>query len=151
MYGSPPPPPGGDARNTTSKYALLCRSILWSLIHYCVRDRDYCCVLCDVTWNLLHVFTWYTSCCTSRFGGKQKPKVWEIKKPAWSLSIWSSIIQHEIPGGGSLDKISSSRFIRVDLCILTQVPEIRWYKLSMSKTTVPPCSKISAKIELAGK
>ena len=30
---------------------------MWSLLCYCVRARDHCCVLCDVTRDLL--FTWY--------------------------------------------------------------------------------------------
>ena len=42
---------------TKSIYALLCRSIVWSLLCYCLRARDHCCVLCDVTRDLL--FTWY--------------------------------------------------------------------------------------------
>ena len=32
---------------------------MWSLLCYCVRARDHCCVLCDVTRDLL--FTWYTA------------------------------------------------------------------------------------------
>ena len=47
----------GDARYAKSTYALLSRSIVWSLLCYCVRDNDRCCVLCDVTRDLL--FTWY--------------------------------------------------------------------------------------------
>ena len=47
----------GDAWYTKSTYALLSRSIVWSLLCYCVRARDHCCVLCDITWDLL--FTWY--------------------------------------------------------------------------------------------
>ena len=47
----------GDARYTKSIYALLSRSFVWSLLCYCVRDRNHCCVLCDVTRDLL--FTWY--------------------------------------------------------------------------------------------
>ena len=47
----------GDARYTKSIYALLSRSIVWSLLCYCVRDRNHCCVLCDVTRDLL--LTWY--------------------------------------------------------------------------------------------
>ena len=43
----------GDARYTKSIYALLSRSIVWSLLCYCVRDNDHCCVLCDVTRDLL--------------------------------------------------------------------------------------------------
>ena len=43
----------GDARYTKSIYALLSRSIVWSLLRYCVRDNDHCCVLCDVTRDLL--------------------------------------------------------------------------------------------------
>ena len=43
----------GDARYTKSIYALLSRSIVWSLLCYCVRDKDHCCVLCDVTRDLL--------------------------------------------------------------------------------------------------
>ena len=35
----------------------LSRSIVWGLLCYCVRARDNCCVLCDVTRNIL--FTWY--------------------------------------------------------------------------------------------
>ena len=42
---------------TKSIYALLCRSIVRSLLCYCLRARDHCCVLCDVTRDLL--FTWY--------------------------------------------------------------------------------------------
>ena len=38
---------------TKSIYALLSRSIVWSLLCYCVRDKDHCCVLCDVTRDLL--------------------------------------------------------------------------------------------------
>ena len=44
-------------RYTKSIYALLCRSIVWSLLCYCLRARDHCCVRCDVTLDLL--FTWY--------------------------------------------------------------------------------------------
>ena len=40
-------------------YALSYRSIVWSLLCYCLRARDHCCVLCDVTRDLL--FTWYTA------------------------------------------------------------------------------------------
>ena len=47
----------GDAWYTKSIYALLCCSIVWSLFCYCVRARDDCCLLCDVTRDLL--FTWY--------------------------------------------------------------------------------------------
>ena len=47
----------GDARCTKSIYALLSRSIVWSLLCYCLRNRDHCCVLCDVARDLL--FTWY--------------------------------------------------------------------------------------------
>ena len=43
----------GDARYTKSIYALLSRFIVWSLLCYCVRDIDHCCVLCDVTRDLL--------------------------------------------------------------------------------------------------
>ena len=43
----------GDARYTKSVYALLSRFIVWSLLCYCVRDNDHCCVLCDVTRDLL--------------------------------------------------------------------------------------------------
>ena len=43
----------GDARYTKSIYALLSRFIVWSLLCYCVRDNDHCCVLCDVTRDLL--------------------------------------------------------------------------------------------------
>ena len=43
----------GDAQYTKSTYALLSRSIVWSLLCYCVRDKDHCCVLCDVTRDLL--------------------------------------------------------------------------------------------------
>ena len=32
-------------------------SIVWSLLCYCVRNRDHCCVLCDVARDL--VLTWY--------------------------------------------------------------------------------------------
>ena len=39
------------------RYALLCCSIVWSLLCYCLRARVHCCVLCDVTRHLL--FTWY--------------------------------------------------------------------------------------------
>ena len=47
----------GDARYTKSIYALLSRSIVWSLLYYCVRNRDHCCVLCDIARDLL--LTWY--------------------------------------------------------------------------------------------
>ena len=47
----------GDARYTKSMYALLSRSIVLSLLCYCVRNRDHCCVLCDVARDLL--LTWY--------------------------------------------------------------------------------------------
>ena len=47
----------GDARYTKSIYALLSRSIVSSLLCYCVRNRDHCCVLCDVARDLL--LTWY--------------------------------------------------------------------------------------------
>ena len=47
----------GDARYTKSIYALLSRFIVWSLLCYCVRDKDHCCVLYDVTRDLL--FAWY--------------------------------------------------------------------------------------------
>ena len=47
----------GDARYTKSIYALLSRPIVWSLLCYCVRNRDHCCVLCDITRDLL--LTWY--------------------------------------------------------------------------------------------
>ena len=43
----------GDARYTKSIYVLLSRFIVWSLLCYCVRDIDHCCVLCDVTRDLL--------------------------------------------------------------------------------------------------
>ena len=46
-----------DARYTKSIYALLSRSTVWSLLCYCVRDRDHCCALCDVARDLL--LTWY--------------------------------------------------------------------------------------------
>ena len=39
----------GDARYIKSIYALLCRCIVWSLLCYCVRARDHCCVVCDAT------------------------------------------------------------------------------------------------------
>ena len=51
------PQPGVDAQYTKSIYALLSRSIVWSLLCYCVRARDHCWVFCDVTRDLL--FTWY--------------------------------------------------------------------------------------------
>ena len=35
------------------QYAQLSRSIVWSLLCYCERDKDHCCVLCDVTRDLL--------------------------------------------------------------------------------------------------
>ena len=41
----------GDARYTKSIYVLLSRSIVWSLLCYCVRNREHCCVLCDVARN----------------------------------------------------------------------------------------------------
>ena len=47
----------GDAWYTKSIYALLSRSIVWSLLCYCVRARDHCCVLFDATWDLL--LTWH--------------------------------------------------------------------------------------------
>ena len=43
----------GDARYSKSIYALLSRSIVRSLLCYRVRDNDHCCVLCDVTRDLL--------------------------------------------------------------------------------------------------
>ena len=46
----------GHARYTKSIYALS-RSIVWSLLCYFVRNRDHCCVLCDVAWVLF--LTWY--------------------------------------------------------------------------------------------
>ena len=52
----------GDARYARPIYSLSYRSIVWSLLCYCLRARDHCCVLCDVTRDLL--FTWYI--CTSR-------------------------------------------------------------------------------------
>ena len=42
---------------TKSIYAQLYRCIVRSLLCYCVRDKDHCCVLCDVSRDLL--FTWY--------------------------------------------------------------------------------------------
>ena len=47
----------GDARYIESIYALLSRSIAWSLFCYGLKARDHYCVLCDVTRDLL--FTWY--------------------------------------------------------------------------------------------
>ena len=38
-------------------YALLCHSFVESLLCHCLRARDHCCVLCDITRELL--FTWY--------------------------------------------------------------------------------------------
>ena len=38
-------------------HSVLCRYIVWSLLCYCVKARDHCCVLCDVSWDLL--FTRY--------------------------------------------------------------------------------------------
>ena len=34
----------GDARYTKSIYSLLSRSVVCSLLCYCVRNRDHCCV-----------------------------------------------------------------------------------------------------------
>ena len=57
----------GDARYARSSiYSLSYRSIVWSLLCYCVRARDHCCVLCDVTRDLL--FTWYTCTCREPTG-----------------------------------------------------------------------------------
>ena len=39
----------GDAQYTKSIYTLLCCSSVWILLCYCVRARDHCCVLCDIT------------------------------------------------------------------------------------------------------
>ena len=47
----------GDARYTKSISTLLSRSIMWSLLCDCVSARTHCCVICDVTRDLL--FTWY--------------------------------------------------------------------------------------------
>ena len=47
----------GDARYTKSIYALLSCFIVWSLLCYCVRNRDHCCVLCDIAQDLL--LAWY--------------------------------------------------------------------------------------------
>jgi len=48
----------GDAWYTKSIYALLSYSIVWSLLCYCVRAWDHCCILChDITQDML--FTWY--------------------------------------------------------------------------------------------
>ena len=47
----------GYARYTKSIYALLSCSIGWSLLCYCVRNRDHYCVLYDVARDLL--LTWY--------------------------------------------------------------------------------------------
>ena len=30
-------------------FTVLCRSVVWSLSSYCLRARDHCCDLCDVT------------------------------------------------------------------------------------------------------
>jgi len=48
----------GDTRYARPIYSLSYRSIVWSLLCYCLRARDHCCVF----WDLL--FTWYI--CTSR-------------------------------------------------------------------------------------
>ena len=47
----------GDAQYTKSIYALLSRPIVWSPLCYSVRNKDHCCVLCDVARDLL--LTWY--------------------------------------------------------------------------------------------
>ena len=47
----------GDDRYTKSISTLLSRSIVWSLLCDCVSARTHCCVICDVTRDLL--FTWY--------------------------------------------------------------------------------------------
>ena len=46
-----------NVRFTKSICALLSRSIGWSLLCYCLRGRNRCCVLRDVTRDLL--FPWY--------------------------------------------------------------------------------------------
>ena len=40
-----------------SQYMHYCLGLLCGLLCYCVRDKNHCCVLCDVTRDLL--FTWY--------------------------------------------------------------------------------------------
>ena len=47
----------GDAQYTKSIYALLSPSTVSILLCYCARARDHCCVLCDLTRDLL--FIWY--------------------------------------------------------------------------------------------
>ena len=53
---------GDDARYARQIYSLSYRSIVWSLLRYCVRARGHCCVLSDATRDL--PFTWHI--CTSR-------------------------------------------------------------------------------------
>ena len=34
---------------TVQSICTMCRSIVWSLLYYCVRAKHHSCVLCDVT------------------------------------------------------------------------------------------------------
>ena len=103
----------GDARYTKSIYALLSRSIAWSLLCYCVRNRDCCCVLCDVARDLL--LTWYIvhqpifisdwqghvarSCKGSEGTHKRRKPVRstpeEFENAAKFLRLLSTLIRHE--------------------------------------------------------
>ena len=59
---------GGDNRYTMSMYALLCRSILGSLLCYCVRVRDHHCSVFLVKYleNSYSLGIWYDSLVTDQ-------------------------------------------------------------------------------------
>ena len=67
----------GDARYARPIYSLSYRSIVWSLLSYCLRARDHCCVLCDVTRDLLIHLVYLHQPWTDRFvhtNGKKPTK-----------------------------------------------------------------------------
>ena len=82
----------GDARYIKSIYALSSRSIVWSLLCYCVRNRDHCCVLCDVARDLL--LTWYIVTSQNSNDKMQMEKWgWKIANDTMQMikSLWGQI------------------------------------------------------------
>ena len=83
---------------------ILCHSIVWSLLSvlgYCLRARPHCCVLCDVTRDLL--LTWYmvldpefTAEVTLRWtsissrGSRNTPSRFMLQKPGQALAWWAT-------------------------------------------------------------
>ena len=76
----------GDARYTKSISTLLSRSIVWSLLCDCVSARTHCCVICDVTRDLL--FTWYIV--------NQPALAIEWTKKEWEIVTYFEVIEKDL-------------------------------------------------------